>query len=233
MEIQKLILQGGEWGKLTARRWGSNSRKHWRRQWTDDRSGGWEIPRHLVGLRGRQWLRWAIGATAPSLKSSSDEQSLSPAVAEFSRHVGQVHCNDSVGWDKISVEGWHHGRAQEKVWGGRTHRGSPNADGAVKPKPATKGAAMDAGAQEMKTTTNHLGFWFLSPSEWYLFCKWSWKKMFEQVEGEKDKKGMFLSLLLLFSFFQLFSKVHLEWKIFLKIPTICWKSRTLIWCGYF
>ena len=32
-----------------------------------------------------------------SLKSSSEEQSLSPAVAEFFGHVGQAHCDDSAG----------------------------------------------------------------------------------------------------------------------------------------
>lgn len=136
-----------------------------------------------------------------SSKSSSDEQILSPAVPEFFRDVGQVHCDDSAGWDKVSVEGQHDGEAPQKVWGGRTHRGSPSADGAVKPKPATKGATTDAAAQEMKKATNHLGFWFLSPLEWYLFCKWSWKKMFEQVERENNEKRMFLPLLLLLSFF--------------------------------
>lgn len=64
--------------------------------------------------------------------------------------------------------------------------------------------------QETKNLTNHLGIWFLSPLEWYLFYKLSWNNIFEQVETEEENKGMFLSLLLLFSFCHLFSKVHLE-----------------------
>lgn len=110
------------------------------------------------------------------------------AVAEIFEHVGQIHCDDR---DKVSVEGQHDSQKQ-KVLGGRMCRGSLNTDGAAKSKHATKEATTNAGAEEIKRAMNHLGFQFLSsPLEQYLFSKWSWKKMFEQVKREKDKKGMF------------------------------------------
>lgn len=56
-------------------------------------------------------------------------------------------------------------------------------------------------------------------------------KMFEQVERERDKRGQIFvsSFTLQFVFFL---KYILGWKINLKIPAICWKSRMLILCGY-
>lgn len=111
--------------------------------------------------------------------------------------------------------------------GDSKQRGNRNNSGAARPEPVTKWAATYPGSLKMKTLATHLRFSFLSPLEGYLFCKWYWKKMFEQVEREKDRRGVFLSLTL-FVCFKIFFECS-EWKIFWRSQLFVWKAER--WFG--